>query len=265
MKSMKLFRTMLLSAGVTLGVTLFTTSSAFAATYKTISGDSLYKISQIFNTTTTNLINDNKLTSTTIYPGQVLYVSCKTYTVQAGDSLYLIAKKFGITLDSLRAANSMLPDAINIGQVLNLPPVPVQAPAPVVTPAPAPQPGTTAYTSADVDLLSRLIMAEAQGESYTAKTAVGAVVLNRVKSAIFPNTIKDVIYQTDNGYYQFTPVLNGWINKPADADSIKAAYAALNGTDPTNGALYYFDDTVTNTWLLSKPVSIVLGRLIFSY
>jgi len=60
-------------------------------------------------------------------------------------------------------------------------------------------------------------------------------------------------------------VLNGWINKPADADSIKAAKEALNGVDPTNGALFYFDKTATNKWLLSRPVSIKIDNMIFTY
>ena len=114
-------------------------------------------------------------------------------------------------------------------------------------------------------MLARLITAEAQGEEYNAKVAVGAVVLNRVKSDTFANTIKDVIYEKINGYYQFTPVLNGWINKPANEDCIKAAKEALSGIDPTNGALFYFDDSTTNQWLLSRPVSVKIDNMIYTY
>lgn len=116
-----------------------------------------------------------------------------------------------------------------------------------------------------IDLLARLICAEAQGEPYEAKVAVGAVVINRVQSGAWAPTISDVIYQNINGYYQFTPVENGWINKPADSDSIKAAKAALRGDDPTNGAQFYYDDKATNTWILSKPVSVQIGHMFYAF
>lgn len=117
----------------------------------------------------------------------------------------------------------------------------------------------------DLDLLARLITAEAQGEPYEAKVAVGAVVMNRVKSSSWPNTIKEVIYQKISGYIQFTPVENGWIDKPAEPESVKAAQAALSGADPTNGAQFYYDDTTTNTWILAKPVSTQIGHMIFAF
>jgi len=119
--------------------------------------------------------------------------------------------------------------------------------------------------ASDLDLLARLITAEAQGEPYEAKVAVGAVVMNRVQSGSWPATIQDVIYQKINGYDQFTPVANGWINKPAEAESIKAAAAALKGADPTGGAEFYYDDSTTNSWILGKPVSIQIGSMIYAF
>jgi spore germination cell wall hydrolase CwlJ-like protein len=146
-------------------------------------------------------------------------------------------------------------------------PAPKPAPAPA-KPAPAakaePAKADSGYAY-NLDLLARLITAEAQAEPYEAKVAVGAVVMNRVQSGSWPNTIKDVIYQNINGYYQFTPVVNGWINKPAEPGSIEAAKAALNGSDPTNGAEFYYDDTTTNEWILSKPVSTKIGHMIFAF
>lgn len=120
-------------------------------------------------------------------------------------------------------------------------------------------------TANDVDLLARLIMAEAQGEPYDAKVAVGSVVMNRVKSGAFPDTISQVIYQEINGHIQFTPVANRWIDKPANADCIKAAKEAMAGADATNGALFYYDTTTTNSWILEKKVSIQLGNMIYAY
>ena len=260
MSKFKSLKSILLTTSLTLGMSLFISSNALASTYTAVSGDSLYNVSKLFNTTTTNLINDNNLTNTTIYPGQVLYVSCKNYTVQNGDTLYLISKSYGITLGTLRKANNIWCNNIDIGQVLRIPVVPSVVPLSTPTKTTA-----TTYSASDVDLLSRLITAEANDQPYKAKVAVGAVVLNRAKSGLFPSSISGVIYQTINGYYQFTPVLNGWINKPADSDSIKAAKEALSGIDPTKGALFYFDDSTKNKWLLSKPVSMTIDNLIFTF
>ena len=144
------------------------------------------------------------------------------------------------------------------------------APAKAASKAPVKAAASTAvkkaaYSESDLDLLARLITAEAQADPYEAQVAVGAVVLNRVKSDSFPNTLREVIYQNIDGYYQFAPVVNGWINKPAEPDSIKAAKEAFNGKDPTNGALFYYDNTTTNTWITQKPVSIRIGNMVYAY
>ncbi|OPJ59232.1 cell wall hydrolase [Clostridium oryzae] len=243
-------------------LSLASATSVQAASYTVASGDSLYKIGKLFNVTSTSIVQKNGLSSSAIYPGQILNVSCRTYTVKSGDSLYLIAKKYGVSIYSLRLANHKWDNAIYPGQLLNIPGSAsniVQATAATTVKTVIP------YTTSDANLLARLIEAEAQGEPYQAKVAVGAVVVNRVRDSRFPNTISSVIYQKDAGYYQFTPVVNGWINKPASADSIKAAYAALQGVDPTKGALYYFDDSTTNTWLWSKTVALRVDRMVFSY
>lgn len=146
-------------------------------------------------------------------------------------------------------------------------------PAPAAKPAgtkptvnkPANTQSTGSYSASDIDLLARLITAEAQGEPYSAQVGVGAVILNRIQSKEFPNTIPGVIYQTINGYAQFTPVVNGWIDKPALPGCIKAAKEALNGADPTNGALFYYDNTTTNQWILSKPISTKIGTMVYAY
>lgn len=247
-------KSILLTTSLTLSLSSFVPSNAFAATYTAVSGDSLYKISQIFSTSITTLMTDNNLANTSLNIGQVLNLHSNTYTVQKGDSLYLIAKKFKITLATLRRANNIYNNYIDIGQELNIPILPT-----------ATTTSETTYSESDLDLLARLIMAEAQGEPYEAMVAVGAIVMNRVNSSSFPNTISEVIYQNINGYYQFTPVLNGWINKPANSDCIKAAKVALSGVDTTDGCLFYYDNTTTNTWILAKPVSITEGNMIFAY
>ena len=243
-----------------LTLALASSSSVYAAPYLVKSGDTLYKISNAYNTTTNVLMKNNGLVNYTIYSGQVLNVPANTYKVVSGDTLYSIAKKYSISLDKIRIANNKWSNTIYPGEVLN---IPISSLSGQVVPQNTP--GVIAYSTSDVDLLARLITAEAAGESYNAMLSVGAVVVNRVQSPLFPNNISGVINERSNGYYQFTPVLNGMINKPASQAAINAAYEALKGTDPTNGALYFYDSTVTNKWLTSKPVATSLGKLTFAY
>ena len=111
--------------------------------------------------------------------------------------------------------------------------------------------------SNDVNLLSRLIYGEARGEPYTGQVAVGAVVLNRVKNSSFPNTIAGVIYQSG----AFDVVSDVQINLTPNDTAKKAAQDALNGWDPTYGAIYYFNPaTATNKWIWSRPMTITIGK-----
>ncbi|NYB75463.1 cell wall hydrolase [Sedimentibacter hydroxybenzoicus DSM 7310] len=183
-----------------------------------------------------------------------------TYTVVKGDTLYLISQKYNISLSSLRQANNIYTDYIGIGQILN---IPVKTSSPIVETEKNEL--WQNYSADELDLLSRLIMAETESQPYQAKVAVGAVVLNRVESGVFASTITEVINQKFGEYYQFSPVQNGWIKRSANEECIKAAKEALNGVDPTNGALFFYDDSTTNTWILSKPVSVKIGRMIYSY
>ena len=109
----------------------------------------------------------------------------------------------------------------------------------------------------DLTLLARAVYAEARGEVYTGQVAVAAVILNRVKSSSFPNTISGVIYQPG----AFTCVSDGQINLTPNETAKKAAQDALNGWDPTSGALYYFNPkTATSKWIWSRPEIITIGR-----
>lgn len=112
----------------------------------------------------------------------------------------------------------------------------------------------------DVDLLARLISAEARGESYTGQVAVGAVVLNRVRHSSFPNTLAGVIYQPE----AFTCIADGQFNEPVSESAYRAAKDALNGWDPSGGAIYYFNpNTATSAWIWSRPVIVTIGKHIF--
>ena len=113
--------------------------------------------------------------------------------------------------------------------------------------------------ASDLQLMARAINGEARGEPYEGQVAVGAVILNRVKSSKFPNTIAGVIYQSG----AFTAVSDGQINAPIDEGSTvyKAARDAKNGWDPTGGCIYYFNpNTATNKWIWSRPHVKTIGK-----
>ncbi|MCD8180718.1 MAG: spore cortex-lytic enzyme [Firmicutes bacterium] len=114
--------------------------------------------------------------------------------------------------------------------------------------------------SSDVTLLAMVINGEARGESYEGQVAVGAVVLNRVRHSSFPNTIAGVIYQQG----AFTAVSDGQINKAVESSCYNAARDALNGWDPTGGAIYYYNpSTATNSWIRSRAVITTIGKHVF--
>ncbi len=115
-------------------------------------------------------------------------------------------------------------------------------------------------TEANINLLARIISAEARGEPYTGQVAVGAVVLNRVEHPSFPDTISGVIYQ--NG--AFTAVNDGQFWQPVAASAYNAARDALNGWDPSGGAIYYYNPAKTsNRWIRSRPVITTIGDHVF--
>jgi len=115
----------------------------------------------------------------------------------------------------------------------------------------------TSQTSSDLYLLAKCIYAEARGEPYSGQVAVGAVILNRVDSSKFPNTISGVIYQP----YAFTCVNDGQINLEPNTTAYNAARDALNGWDPSNGALYYYNpSTATSSWIWSLTIVATIGE-----
>jgi len=118
-----------------------------------------------------------------------------------------------------------------------------------------------AQSKADVYLLAKLIYAEARGEPYIGQVAVGAVVLNRVKSPNFPDTIREVIYQP----FAFTAVDDGQINLEPDQTAYKAAEDALSGWDPSYGSLFYYNpETATSAWIFTRETITEIGKHIFA-
>lgn len=121
--------------------------------------------------------------------------------------------------------------------------------------------GVNGYTSSDVYLMAKAIYAEGRGESYTGQVAIGAVIMNRVKSPDFPNTIAGVIYQKG----AFTAVDDGQINLEPNDTAYRAARDAINGWDPTYGCLYYYNPAVaTSSWIFSRETVTVIGKHVFA-
>ncbi len=117
-----------------------------------------------------------------------------------------------------------------------------------------------AATNANVNLLARIISAEARGESYTGQVAVGAVILNRIEHPSFPDTLSGVIYEPG----AFTAITDGQFNQPVADSAYKAAKDALNGWDPSGGAIYYYNPSKTsNQWIRSRPVITTIGKHVF--
>ncbi|WP_347491032.1 cell wall hydrolase [Desulfoscipio sp. XC116] len=178
------------------------------------------------------------------------------YTVQPGDTLSEIARAFDIDVNHLIRANDLETSVIKSYQVLTIP---------------AKQKGNSAGTSRgdisreDLLLLARAIHAEARGESFEGQVAVGAVILNRMQSPYFPDSVREVVFQRSRNLYQFTPVSDGTINLSPDDTAIKAATKALEGYDPTNGALFFYNPRIaSDRWIKSLPVLTKIGDHVFA-
>lgn len=164
-----------------------------------------------------------------------------SYQVKAGDTYWKIASKYGVKIGTLKNANNSTSNMIYPGQQLAIP--------------------NSAYSTADKDLMARLVHAEAKGEPYAGKVAVATVILNRVASADFPDTVKGVVYEVANGHYAFTPVQNGEINKPADAESKRAVNEALAFEGQGNGSLFFYNPrTAVSDWIFSRQVNVTIGN-----
>lgn len=148
---------------------------------------------------------------------------------------------YGISVAELKNINNKSNDSIKAGEKLLIP--------------------NKTVSIEDKQLMDRLVSAEAKGEPYAGKVTVATVILNRVDSKSFPNTIKEVIYQRVNGNYAFTPVKNGTIKQPADKLSIKAVEEAIANRAQGKGSLYFYNPkTATSKWILSREVTVTIGN-----
>ena len=121
--------------------------------------------------------------------------------------------------------------------------------------------GVNGVSSADLYLLARTIYAEGRGEPYTGQVAIGAVIMNRIRHPSFPNTVSGVVYQK----HAFTAVTDGQINLTPNETAMKAARDAINGWDPTGGAIYYYNPAVaTSSWIFSRQTIATIGKHVFA-
>lgn len=177
------------------------------------------------------------------------------HTVREGETLYSIADKNGVSLQSLIRANKLSKTVIHPKQVLIIPGVTPDFEIAL----------SRGFTRDDIMLLARAIHAESRGESFTGQVAVGAVILNRLESREFPNTLREIIMQKHSGTYQFTPVQDGSISLDPDDTAICAAIQAMAGLDPTNGALFFYNpETASDQWIKTLEVQTRIGNHVFA-
>ncbi len=244
-----------------------------STTYTVKSGDSLYLIAQRFGITVNQIRQLNGLSSNTIYVGQTLKVSSTgasnpvpapptqqvvyVHSVKWGETLESIGRNYGVTAQAIASANMLTSYT-------------VKSPMALIIPGPTKnhagltglylKPGMSV---ADFHRLARMTYAEAGAEPYSGQVAVAAVILNRIASPKFPNTMDGVLKQA----WQFEPVSNGYYyNCVPSLSAYKAALDAVNGVDPSRGALFFFNPAkITNQWLLSKPFVYQVGSHAFAY
>jgi N-acetylmuramoyl-L-alanine amidase len=197
------------------------------------------------------------------------------YNVEKGDTMTEIAKEHGLTLKELAKANPHIEDLdlIIVGQQIKTETTSTSSQPlkesnsnktkKVMVPETKVSSSNekVSISEDEIDLLARIVRAEAQTEPFEGKVAVASVVLNRVESSQFPNTIKKVIYQPG----QFQPVSNGAINKPADKQSIKAVRAALSDLkNIAKDSLFFYNPKIaTNRWLDTRKTTVVIGQHVF--
>lgn len=176
--------------------------------------------------------------------GQGTAEASTVHQVQKGESLWILGQQYGVSINQLKQANSKSGDTIHIGEKLTIP--------------------KPAFTSEEQALLARLVEAEAKGEPFAGKVAVATVVLNRVDSPDFPDTIKEVIYEKTGGSYAFTPVQNGTINNIPSVETKRAVAEAIAARGGEGSLFFYNPKTAQSDWIKTRPVTAVIGNHTFA-
>ncbi|WP_090080619.1 cell wall hydrolase [Lentibacillus persicus] len=167
--------------------------------------------------------------------------SAQTYSVQYGDSFYTIAKQNNLTLANLQIANERSGSQLKAGETITVP---------------------DSVSEEGKELMAKLVHAEAKGEPYEGKVAVATVVLNRVDSNDFPDTVKDVIYEKTGGVHAFSPVKNGAINNSYDESDMKAVNEAIAFRGQGMNSLYFYNPDKVNSdnWIFSRKTIKKIGN-----
>jgi LysM repeat protein len=226
------------------------------------SGDTLSRIAAHFNTTAQAIKEQNNLNSDTLLTGQKLYIKFPDiqnknfnlvldYSVEAGNNIDTIASRFNTSAWDIRLYNNLTSDILQPGQVLKIP---------LMVPDEELKEGMD-ITTKELDLLARAVFSEARGEPFAGQVAVAGVILNRVRSEFFPNTIEGVIFQP----WQFTAVEDGQFWLEPNQVAYIAARAALEGWDPSRGAIYYYNpDMAVDDWIFYRDVIVEIGDHYFA-
>ncbi|MCD7036518.1 cell wall hydrolase [Metabacillus sp. GX 13764] len=183
--------------------------------------------------------------------------SAKEINVHKGDTLYGLGQRYDVSISSIKEANNRTSDMIYAGENLEIPGENVKAAAKETVKAASSQD----LSYGDKDLLSRLVDAEAKGEPHEGKVAVASVILNRMESSKFPDTVKDVIYEKG----QFSPVANGAINDAATKDAENAVEEALDKGADSDGPLYFYNPNGSGSGFMDGKVKVeTIGNHVFA-
>lgn len=230
------------------------------------SGDTVYKIAKAKGLTVDAIVNANGLNNggEEIYPAMTLVLDSNAkntpnanYTVKAGDSLYKIAAAYGTTVGKLQEVNALAATRIYTGQQIYVPGESVVEPE-----SGGEGENILGLSQDEIHMMAKMIYGEARGESYTGQVAVGAVIINRIKSSLFPNTMAEVLFQKN----QFSAVDDGQYYLTPDATAIAAAKEAAAGVDPSYGSLFYWNPVKApnNAFLNAKPIIVTIGGHVFA-
>lgn len=229
-------------------------SPAFAQSYGIQAGDSLWAIAQRFGVTVHSLQVNNRISGSLIVAGHSLNIP-RIHNVQRGESLFLIAREYNTTIEALMEINKMSGHMVLAGQRLF---IPTGSSAPVAVPK---SNRNANITDEEMVLLARTVYSEARGEPFEGQVAVAAVVLNRVRHPEFPNSISGVIFEP----WAFTAVNDGQFWLTPNESAYRAVREALAGSDPSQGAIYYYNPvTATNRWIRARSIITKIGRHVFA-
>lgn len=175
-----------------------------------------------------------------LFIGNTTVGAATVHSVKSGDTLWALGNHYGVSVNAIKAANSKTMDTIYVGERLTIP---------------------SSITVAEKRLMAQLVTAEAKGEPYAGQVAVATVILNRVDSPLFPNTISSVIYQAG----QFTPVKTGSINQAPTASAIRAVDEAIAFRGQGRGSLFFYNPKIAvSHWIATREHTITIGNHVFA-